>query len=272
MKNIEAEITFIKKQSEKPYYDSSAITGLVPKLYFKVEKRKIKIFDARKIKKNKFEKSGFEICNFKSRFDGKNLSNNLNEYKKEINNFLLSRFNYVESYIFDFTRRSNSKKGAENVDGRRQPAERAHVDYTKSSGKKRAIDVIGKKRFCEITNSNLRIIQLNLWKPLCKVVLSSPLAFALSDTIAEKDLIATDQRFPNRVGEIYHLAYNDKQKWYWVPEMREDEILLLKGWDSYVNSKQARNTPHTSFNLNNQNTKRYPRESIEARIFLVLKK
>ena len=45
MKNIEAEITFIKKQSEKPYYDSSAITGLVPKLYFKVEKRKINIFD-----------------------------------------------------------------------------------------------------------------------------------------------------------------------------------------------------------------------------------
>ena len=158
------------------------------------------------------------------------------------------------------------------MDGRRQPAERAHVDYTKSSGKKRAIDIIGKKRFYEITNSNLRIIQLNLWKPLCKVVLSSPLAFALSNTIAEKDLIATDQRFPNRVGEIYHLAYNDKQKWYWVPEMREDEILLLKGWDSYVNSKQALNTPHTSFNLNNQNTKRYPRESIEARIFLVLKK
>ena len=53
------------------------------------------------------------LYNFKSRFDGKNLSNNLNEYKKEINNFLFNRFNYLESYIFDFTRRSNSKKGAE---------------------------------------------------------------------------------------------------------------------------------------------------------------
>ena len=37
--NIQAEITFIKKQMTKPYYDSSAITGMVPKLYFKVEKK-----------------------------------------------------------------------------------------------------------------------------------------------------------------------------------------------------------------------------------------
>ena len=270
--NIQAEITFIKKQLTKPYYDSSAITGMVPKLYFKVEKKIVNIANAREIKENVFDKTGFEICMFKSKFNHKNINNNLDAYENEIKKFLKKKFNCLNSFIFDFTRRSNSRDGAANKDGRRQPAERAHVDYTKSSGKKRAIDIIGKKRFYEITNSNLRIIQLNLWKPLCKVVLSSPLAFALSNTIAEKDLIATDQRFPNRVGEIYHLAYNDKQKWYWVPEMREDEILLLKGWDSYVKSNQALNTPHTSFNLNNQNTKRHPRESIEARIFLVLKK
>ena len=39
MLDIKAEITFIKKQKSKPYYDSSAITGLVPKLYFKTEKK-----------------------------------------------------------------------------------------------------------------------------------------------------------------------------------------------------------------------------------------
>ena len=39
MLNIKAEITFIKKQKTKPFYDSSAITGLVPKLYFKNRKK-----------------------------------------------------------------------------------------------------------------------------------------------------------------------------------------------------------------------------------------
>ena len=54
--------------------------------------------------------------------------------------------------------------------------------------------------------------------------------------------------------------------------MKSHEALLLKGWDSVNNSHIPCNTPHTSFNLNNQNAKKYPRDSIEARIFLVIKK
>ena len=137
-------------------------------------------------------------------------------------------------FIFDLTRRSNTKTGAQYQDGYRQPADRAHVDYTKKSGRIRAKDVLGEKYFKKTINSKLRIIQLNLWRPLCKIVLSSPLAFALSNTILREDLIATDQRFPKRVCEIYHLAYNKNQKWLWVPNMKNDEILLLKGWDSII--------------------------------------
>ena len=78
--------------------------------------------------------------------------------------------------------------------------------------------------------------------------------------------------FPDRIGEIYHLSHNLNQKWYWVPNMKETEILLLKGWDSSNNKKILKFTPHTAFNLLNQNIKKNPRDSIEARVFLVLKK
>ena len=271
MLNIKAEITFIKKQKTKPYYDSSAITGLVPKLYFKTEKKQVILYNARTKRNIYFEKSGFEICKFSSNYNSKNIHNNLDGYKIELTNFLKKRFNCLNSYIFDLTRRSNSSKGAKNNDGNRQPAERAHVDYTKSSGIKRAIDIIGQKYYRKIIDSQLRIIQLNIWKPLCKTVLSSPLAFALPKSILKKDLIATDQRFPNRIGEIYHLAYNNKQKWLWIPNMKDSEILLLKGWDSLENKKIPTCTPHTSFNLKNQNIKKNPRESIEARVFMVIK-
>ena len=270
--NIQAEITFIKKQMTKPYYDSSAITGMVPKLYFKVEKKIVNISNAREIKENVFDKTGFEICMFKSKFNHKNINNNLDAYENEIKKFLKKKFNCLNSFIFDFTRRSNSRDGAANKDGRRQPAERAHVDYTKKSGKKRAKEVMGKDYFKDIIKSKLRVIQLNLWRPLCDVVLSSPLAFTMPSSVEKQDLIATDQRFPNRVGEIYHLAYNKNQKWLWVPRMRSNEVLLLKGWDSVNDNLIPNNTPHTSFNLKNQNSKKYPRDSIEARIFLVIKK
>ena len=85
-----------------------------------------------------------------------------------------------------------------------------------------------------------------------------------------KDLVATDQIFPDRVGEIYHLAYNKGQKWYWTSEMQDNEILIFKGWDNINSDKVIKFTPHTSFNLKNQNIKKNPRESIEARAFLVL--
>ena len=272
MENTTAFITFIKKQKEKPYYDSSAITGLIPKLYFKVEKKLVSVESIRKNKNNNFEKCGYEVVKHRTKFNLKNISNNLDGYKEELNIFLYKRFNFVESYIFDLTRRSNSKIGAKNIDGNRQPADRAHVDYTVKSGKNRAQDIIGKKKFVKILNSGMRIIQLNLWRPLCKTVLSSPLAFAIPSTVLKKDLIATDQIFPDRIGEIYHLAYNKNQKWLWVPKMQRNEVLLLKGWDSNNGSKVPKFVPHSSFNLKNQNIVKYPRESIEARIFLVLNK
>ena len=75
-------------------------------------------------------------------------------------------------------------------------------------------------------------MQINIWRPLSEVVLSSPLAFADTRTIKMNDLIATDQNFPDRKGEIYHLAYNPEQSWYWLPEMKNTEVLLLKGWDT----------------------------------------
>ena len=53
--------------------------------------------------------------------------------------------------------------------------------------------------------------------------------------------------------------------------MKDSEILLLKGWDSSYNVKTPMCTPHTSFNLQGQNIKKNPRDSIEARIFIVLK-
>ena len=81
-----------------------------------------------------------------------------------------------------------------------------------------------------------------------------------------KDLIATDQIFPDRVGEIYHLAWSADHCWYWVPEMERDEVLLIKGWDSLEDGR-ARYTPHGAFKLQKQEGP--PRESIELRTFLV---
>ena len=128
---------------------------------------------------------------------------------------------------------------------------------------------MGNNYYNKVLNTK-RIMQLNVWFPLSAIVLSSPLAFADYRSISLNDLVATDQHFPKRVGEIYHLAYNKKQQWYWLPDMKNNELIILKGWDSLVKSSISRFTPHTSFNLKVQDTIKFPRVSIEIRVFLVI--
>jgi hypothetical protein len=80
--------------------------------------------------------------------------------------------------------------------------------------------------------------------------------------------VATDQIFPDRVGEIYQLAHGDAQRWYYVSDMEHDEVLLIKGWDSR-NDGRARFTPHGAFHLPDETPDLPARESIEVRTYLV---
>ena len=263
MADVFSNITYIVRQKKKAYYESSALTGMIPKLYFKTIKKKVRIKDLRMSKKPTFENNGFVFKKVGFHLE----KNNYTQYKRDLSKFIKNFFPYKYIDIFDITKRSNKKTGAFNQDGPRQPAERAHVDYTKKSGLVRAQQIL-KNKFPEFHKH--RVIQVNVWRPINSKVLSSPLALADASTIEQKDLIETDQIFPDRVGEIYHLAYEEKQKWYWASEMQNNEAFIFKNWDSDTSKKILKFTPHTSFNIPNQNINKSPRESIEARIFVVL--
>ena len=92
-------------------------------------------------------------------------------------------------------------------EGSRGPADRVHVDYTVASGPIRAGDVLGPEEVERILNSGGRIMQVNIWRPITGPVRRTPLALADAASVATPELIATDQIFPDRVGEIYQLAH-----------------------------------------------------------------
>src|SRR3546814_6813576 len=107
----------------------------------------------------------------------------------------------------------------------------------------------------------------SVWRPIRGPVARSPLALADAASVRPQDLVATDQLFPGRVGEIYHLAYHPAQRWYYAPAMARDEVLLIKGWDS-LDDGRARFTPHSAFRLPQQRADAPARESIELRSFV----
>ena len=83
------------------------------------------------------------------------------------------------------------------------------------------------------------------------------------------ELIVTDQVFPDRVGEIYNVAFAPSQRWYFAPQMTRDEVLLIKGWDS-LDDGRARFTPHGAFEQPGADQTALPRESIELRTLVIV--
>ena len=104
---------------------------------------------------------------------------------------------------------------------------------------------------------------INVWKPIRGPVRQVPLAICDSRTIAPGELVETDLVFADRTGEVSMLTYNPDHRWYYVPEMRADEAVLLKCYDSEHN--RSRFTAHTAFDDPNSDAKAPPRESIEIR-------
>jgi hypothetical protein len=163
--------------------------------------------------------------------------------------------------VFDHTLRRRVP-GAQDWgrDAPRQPAARAHVDQTVRSGPQRVRDIMGDAAE-DLLRRRAAII--NVWRPIGAPARDWPLAVSDARSVAPDDLIPSELRFQHRTGEIYNLAYNPSQRWFYVPELQPDEALLIKCWDS--DPTIARFAPHVAFQDPTTPPDTPPRESIEFR-------
>ena len=92
-----------------------------------------------------------------------------------------------------------------------------------------------------LADAGARTIRLNVWRPIRGPVERSPLALADASSVRFEDLIATDQVFPDRVGEIYSVAYNPAQRWFYFPDMSRDEVVLINQQCEKTHQKKLTN-------------------------------
>ncbi|MEQ9638432.1 MAG: CmcJ/NvfI family oxidoreductase [Alphaproteobacteria bacterium] len=268
--DVYAALTFIKRQKDKPYFKSSALTGGAPEVFFETEEHVVPVYDMREVAEDlSIEREGFELLRHvtavEDLYDDDAVDN---VYYPELQELLKRRFGASQVVIFDATRRSDGGAGAPNRDGQRGPATRVHVDYTVKSGPQRLRDVVGDEEAERLEKAGARIVQVNVWRPIKGPVQRSPLALADASSIPAEDLIATDQVFPDRVGEIYQLAMGEGHRWYYASQMTPDEVVLIKGWDS-LDDGRARFAPHGAFEL--EGSENAPaRESIEVRTLVII--
>ncbi len=109
-----------------------------------------------------------------------------------------------------------------------------------------------------------RFAIIQVWRAINQPIRSNPLAMADARSVAPEDLLVAERRYPNRVGQTYRLKYNSAHRWFYFPELRRDEAIVFKVFDSLKDGR-ARFTPHTSFNDPSTPAGAPPRQSIEAR-------
>ena len=270
MNDVRGALTFIVPQTTKPRFESSALTGGEPRVHFATEVHRVEVRDMRQAADRlSLDREGFLLVRHRTAVDDLYDDDAIaSVYDRELEALLTDVTGADRVAVFDHTRRSDDAGGAANPDGYRGPASRVHVDYTVDSGPKRAADALGADEVDRVLSSGGRIVQVNVWRPICGPVRRTPIALADAGSVRPAELIATDQVFPDRIGEIYQLAHAPDQRWYWAPRMERDEVLLIKGWDS-LDDGRARFTPHGAFQLEGQDPDAPPRESIEVRTYLV---
>jgi hypothetical protein len=164
--------------------------------------------------------------------------------------------------IFDHTLRSGDESEREEK-LIREPVLSAHNDYTEWSGPNRVRESLPGEAD-ELLKRRFAIIQV--WRAINQPIQSNPLALADAKSVAMEDLLVAERRYPHRVGQTYRLKYNPKHRWFYFPEMRRDEALVFKVYDSEKDGR-ARFTPHTSFTDPNSPPNAPARQSIEVRAF-----
>jgi len=143
----------------------------------------------------------------------------------------------------------------------REVVPRVHNDYTEWSGPQRVRDLLPDEAD-ELLRRRFAIVQV--WRPIRHPVESFPLAICDARTVSPDDLVISERRYPNRVGQTYAITYNPAHKWYVFPRMRREEAIVFKVFDS-IKDGRARWTAHTAFDDPTSPPNARPRESIEIR-------
>jgi hypothetical protein len=262
--HVDGEVVYLARMADKPHTYTYEPPAGVPRSNIVTENHVVPIHDMRPIGADaSLEREGFALIEAPTALDDFYDDEKLRRvYYPESERLIAEATGARRVVIFDHTIRRREWGVEDRTPGiPRQPVTRIHGDYTEISGPQRVRDLMGAEAEDLLTR---RFAIINLWRPIRGPLQDAPLAVCHAGTVQPGDLVAQDLIYKDRTGEIYGLTYNPAHKWFYVPDMRRDEVLLLKCFDSEQDGR-ARFMPHTSFQDPDAPANMVPRESIELR-------
>jgi hypothetical protein len=238
----------------------------------------IPIRDARPIAHElSLDREGFELIRQKSSCEGLHDPEVVREkYMDEMVPFIKDYFNaswVVPRRSGTYMRRSAGtalpKNGWNSSELLREPGGLAHIDYPPIAGPMIAAAENQVQGIPIRPYSRMMIIQA--WRALSPPPQDFPLAFCDASTLAPSDISVVEyvsnlRNEANSVSKTTVIHRDEKQRWYYFPDMLPDELILFKGYDS--DTHYAPRAAHSAFDNRRAQPGAHPRESIEGRFFV----
>jgi hypothetical protein len=262
--SITAPLNFLAPMAEKPVAYNYELTPGTPVRTGRNVEHQVPIRNARPIVgRLSLDREGFvllhhqtAVANFYDEEQIKSI------YYPECERVMCQATGAVRAVAFDHIVRNAAMSAKDKII--KIPAKRVHNDYTAWSAPQRVRDLMGEEAE-ELLKHRFAIN--NLWRPIRGPVLESPLTLCDAQSLEEKNLIASDLKYPDRTGETYSITYNPSQRYYYFPKMQADEAVLIRCFDSARNGA-ARFSAHTGFDDPTTPPDALPRESLEVRMLV----
>lgn len=259
--NLQTVVSYLTPTDERAYYYIHKTPEGQPSRNVRGDRRQVEVLDARAlVPVPSLEREGAELVAWSDSPEDEHDATAIErDFFPRVEALVREQTGAVRVHAFDYNLRSSDK--AQIGDGHVQaPVWLAHNDYTERSAPQRVRDLLPEEAEELLAH---RFAVINVWKPIHTTVFEAPLAVCDAQTIRPQDMIETDLRYPDRIGEVYSFAYSESHRWFYYPEMRPDETLLIKCYDSARD--RPRFTAHTAVDDSQTPKGVPPRQSIEVR-------
>jgi len=264
---VEGVLNYLKPTPDKPRTLGFAPSPVGPQANAPHDPHAVPIRDARPVAGElSLDREGFALLTHRTALADLDDEDELQRvYYPEAERLVAAATGGKRVVIFDHTVRRRVAGAEDRQPGMpRQPSTRIHGDYSEKSGPQRVRDIMGAEAEALLKR---RFAIVNVWRPIRGPLRDAPLALCDATSVEPGDLVAADLLHRDRAGENYLMTFRPGHRWFYVPDMRADEVLLLKCYDSATDGR-ARFMPHTAFVDPTAPTDVLPRESIELRTFV----
>ena len=229
--DVEAPLKFLASAEEAPVFHASVGGGAVTRHEGHFEDRVVTLRSARdQGTPFTLDEQGFQLV---TRATGVRDFHDPEEvrqvYEPEVQDLLRRETGAKRVVVFDHTLRADSEAKRQEMKVR-EPASFVHNDYTARSAARRVRDILPQDEADELLKGRFAVI--NVWRSTAGTVETAPLALCDARSVGPADLVVSERRAKDRIGEVQQALYSPRQRWYWYPKVSAEEAILIKTFDS----------------------------------------